>query len=109
MPHLEIKNVKKEDFIAKVPALSKELTEIIGCPEDWITISYTEGTLTFVEGIDRTYDNVFVEIKWFARPDEMKQKVAQAIDKAFKADGRDIMVNFVTLTKDSYLENGDFC
>lgn len=106
MPHLIIRNIEKDDFTSKVSKLSKDLTKIIGCPEDWITISYVENTLTFVEGVDRTLDNVFVEVKWFDRPDEVKLKVANLINDTFTKNERDIMITFATLTNDIYFENG---
>ncbi len=109
MPHLMIRNVKKDDFVGKVKELSKKLTEVIKCPEDWITISHVESTTTFVAGEDMTNENVFVEIKWFERPKEIQDKVAQICNETFKEDGRDVMINFVILTKDRYYENGETC
>ncbi len=107
MPHLVIRNVKKEDFTSKVKDLSKKLTEIIGCPEDWITISYVENTLTYIAGEDMTDENVFVEVKWFERPQEMKDVVQKVINDTFAKEGRDIMIIFSTLTKENYYENGE--
>lgn len=109
MPHLEIKNVEKKELVSKIGKLSKELTEVIGCPEDWITISYLENNITFVEGSDKTFDNVFVEIKWFNRPNEIKHKVSEIIYNIFAKEGRDVMVNFVELIKEDYFENGNLC
>ncbi len=109
MPHLMIRNIKKDDFTAKVKDLSKKLTEVIGCPEDWITISYVENTLTYVAGEDKTNENVFIEIKWFERTKEMQDAVAKICDDTFKEEGRDIMINFVILTKDRYYEDGINC
>ncbi len=106
MPHLTIRKIKKEEFTSKVEKLSKELTETIGCPEDWITISYLENNLTFVAGKDETLNNVFVDVRWFPRPDEMKAKVAKLIDDTFKCEGRDVMVIFEILVKENYFENG---
>ncbi len=106
MPHLTIKNIKKEEFINKVEKLSKELTETIGCPEDWITISLIENNVTYVAGKDETFNNIFVDVRWFPRPEEMKAKVAKIINDTFKFDGRDIIVIFEILVKESYFENG---
>ncbi len=106
MPHLTIKNLKKEEFTSKVAKLSKELTDVIGCQEDWITISYVENTVTYVEGVDETLNNVFVDVKWFPRPEEMKSKVAQILSDTFKSEGRDVMVYFEILIKENYFENG---
>ncbi len=107
MPHLVIKNVKKDEFTTQVKDLSKKLTEIIGCPEDWITISYAGETLTYIAGEDMTDENVFVEVKWFDRPQEMKIVVQKIINDAFAKEGRDIMIIFETLTKENYFENGE--
>ncbi len=107
MPHLVIRNVKKDDFTSKVKELSRKITEIVGCPEDWITISYVENTLTYVAGEDMTEENVFVEVKWFDRPQEMKIEVQKVINDTFAKDGRDIMIIFSILTKENYFENGE--
>lgn len=107
MPHVTIRNVEKKEVIANVKELSKKLTEIIGCPEEWITISYIENTLTYIAGENLTDDNVFVEIKLFERPEEVKFEVQKVISDTFKKEGRDIMINYVILTKESYFENGE--
>ncbi len=106
MPHLIIKNVRKDEFTSKVDKLSKELTDVIGCQEDWITISYVENTLTYVAGVDETLNNVFVDVRWFPRPEEIKARVAQIISDTFKCEGRDVMVIFEILIKENYFENG---
>ncbi len=109
MPHLVIRNVKKDDFTSKVKDLSKQLTEVIGCPEEWITISYVENTLTYIAGEDMTEKNVFVEVKWFERPQEKKDQVSKIINNTFAKEGRDIMIIYSILTKENYYENGELC
>ncbi len=109
MPHLVIRNVKKDDFTTKVKDLSKQISEIISCPEEWITFSYVENTLTYIAGEDKTDENVFVEVKWFDRPQDKKDKVSKVIDDAFKQEGRDIMIIYSILTKENYYENGELC
>lgn len=107
MPHLTIRNVEKKEITSSVKELSRKLTEIVGCPEDWITISYIENSYTYIAGEDMTNQNVFVEIKWFERPQDVKIKVQKLVNDTFAKDDRDIMIIFETLTKENYFENGE--
>ncbi len=106
MPHLVFKNVEKEVFVSKVQEFSKKATEIIGCPEDWITINHDGNMLTYVAGEEMTANNIFVEVSWFDRPKETKDKLAMLINDTFKKDNCDIMITFKILTKETYYENG---
>ncbi len=106
MPHLIIRNLKKDEFTSKVEKLSKELTATIGCPEDWITINFIDNSITYVAGTDETINNIFVDVRWFPRADEMKANVAKIINDTFASEGRDVIVIFENLIKENYFENG---
>ncbi len=106
MPHLVFKNVEKEVFVSKAEEFTKKATEVIGCPEDWITLTYVGDTLTFCECKEMTDSNMFVEVNWFDRPQEIKDNLSMLIHNTFKKDGRDIMIIYNTLTRENYYENG---
>ncbi len=107
MPHLVFRNIEKDVFVDRVKEFSKKATAIIGCPEDWITLSYIDNSLTYVCGEDQTSNNIFVEVNWFERPKEIKDSLAKLINDSFKKDNSDIIIVFKILDKENYYENGE--
>jgi len=106
MPHIRIRATSEEN----VGKLSKELTPILAketeTPENYFTYEYVH-TSFYSEGSKNPGD-VFVEVLWFDRGQNIQDKVAGVITKAvhdLHGPG-DIVVVFTPLAKECYYENG---
>lgn len=106
MPQLKFRGIKKQSLINISTPLLEELVELIGSPEDYFTFEYIQTDFIFkgkeVEGYP------FVEMAWFDRGQEIKDKVAQLITKHLKQEGySDVDIFFTKLEEKSYYENGE--
>ncbi|WBW98601.1 DUF1904 domain-containing protein [Oceanirhabdus sp. W0125-5] len=106
MPQLKFRGIKKENIINISEQLLKDLVDIVGCPEDYFTFEHIHSDFIFkgeeVEGYP------FVEMAWFDRGQEVRDKVAKAVTTYIQGEGyKDVDMFFVTLKEDSYYENGE--
>jgi phenylpyruvate tautomerase PptA (4-oxalocrotonate tautomerase family) len=105
MPHLRIRGMASTQVQALSENLEAELAVIIGTSIDNFTIEL-EPSLYFQNG--NPLDGYpFIEIHWFARTAEVKQKVAAHITERVKRITiGDVAVVFKSLEKSDYFENG---
>lgn len=108
MPHIVFTNANFSQDSLKLKKLNEDLSESVKSPADWFTFTFlAKETQTFQLGEDITNNIIFVEIKWFERPDEVKQKVSDLIAnylKSYDLTNVEIVITFTPLTKSSYFE-----
>ncbi len=95
--NLEEKNVKK---ISK--EITKELSDVVGSPEDWFTFTY-QPSQVFIKG--ESDKIVFVTVNWFKRSKEVQDKVADIIQNSvINITSGEVAVVFQHLDEDNYYE-----
>lgn len=108
MPHLTFNNCNFAKDENKLKNLNEELGNAVGSPCDWFTFTFlSEENRTYQLGKDISKDIAFVEVKWFSRPQNLKENVSNIIAeflKSFDKNDREIVITFVELTKESYFE-----
>jgi len=105
MPQLIFRGVEIEDIKKISTKLVDDLEAIIECPRDYFTLEYIESLNIFDEREVPSYP--FIEVKWFDRGQEVKDKVAKSIDDALKSEGYDNTdIFFTNLNENDYYENG---
>lgn len=108
MPHITFTNANFGQEREKLKQLNLALSEAVDSPADWFTFTFLpDNTRTFQLDREITHNIIFVEIKWFPRPDEMKERVASLIVdylKYYNMQGREIVITFTNLDKSSYFE-----
>ncbi len=106
MPHIILKGVVEADVKAVSLELTAPLAKMIGCPEDHITIEYLP-VVFYTEGVAGQGGYPFVNIQWFKRPTEIRQRVASLFHDFFTGRGyAENVVIFTDLIPDYYFENG---
>lgn len=106
MPQIKIRGVET----AKVCSISKnmvdELEKIIGCPRSYFTIECISST--FIKDGEMCEGYPFIEVVWFDRSQEVRDKVAKTINNFIHQCGyKSVDVFFTTLKENSYYENGE--
>ena len=106
MPHLLIRGVDADRLATVSEALVAELAEICACPEDYILLECLHTTAVF--GGERVASYPFVEVAWFERGIEVRDRAAACIDRHIRSLGADEMeIAFRTYEKDAYYANGE--
>jgi phenylpyruvate tautomerase PptA (4-oxalocrotonate tautomerase family) len=104
MPHIRVRSVDFE-FLKKCSTeLIDRLQAEVGCDRSWFTLERIE-TRYIKDGIEKNPDP-FVEIVWFERPAEVKQRVAQVCHEVLKRDSSCVTVVFIDIQEGDYFENG---
>lgn len=105
MPHIRFRSVQA-DTVKKISEQATELARLIQTSADNFTFELIS-TQFFEAGKDvRSYP--FVEVLWFPRSQELKQKTAEFLTELIKkAEGpEDVCVVFMEINKENYFENG---
>ncbi len=105
MPHLRFRGIKKEELIEISKELVDELSPIIDCPRDWFTLEHISTEFIFDGSESKGYP--FIEVLWFDRGQDIKDKVSNIIHskiKPFYKDS-DICTTFTALDGKNYYEN----
>ncbi|MHC1719079.1 MAG: DUF1904 domain-containing protein [Clostridiaceae bacterium] len=105
MPQIKIRGVEVNDICSFSKKMIDELEEIIKCPRSYFTIEHVPTILIADGDIVKAYP--FVEVCWFDRDQEIKDKTALSITKAVQEAGyENVTVIFTELMKNNYFENG---
>ena len=107
MPHIRCRGLEF-DTIKKISTpLVDGLTNLIECDRSWFTVEFIESTFISDSKISNGYP--FVEILWFNRGQDVKDKVAKFVKKKKKKDSNypAITVIFTDLKGEDYYENGE--
>ncbi|MGL4392837.1 MAG: DUF1904 domain-containing protein [Fusobacteriaceae bacterium] len=107
MPHLKFRGIEKEKIISQSKFIIDELTKIVGCEREWFTLEHILTEYIF-DGKIIDGGITFVEIFWFPREKEIKDKVANFLTKKLKElnNDRDVTVIFFSLVGENYYDNG---
>jgi hypothetical protein len=107
MPHIRLRGLTSDHAQKLNAPLVKELSQIIGSPEDHFTMELVP-TNFFVRG-KQTSGSPFAEVLWFARDSEIQKACAESITKKIKnlTPDQDVVVVFLELSKANYYENGE--
>lgn len=108
MPHVRVRGLPLEDLESVSDKLIETLAELTDTPNSHFTLEYQAITYLVVGGASPAYP--FIEILWFDRGDEVKAKVAQAIDDLVRpliSAGQDITTLFHDLKGKDYFENAE--
>lgn len=106
MPHLLVRGIKAEQMSTISSAVVEELAAICQCGTDNFLIDCLHTTSVFDGKIVETYP--FIEVAWFERGLETRDRVAKSIAKHVLRLGLDeVEIAFRTYQKDSYYLNGE--
>lgn len=106
MPHLLVRGIKAEQIAAISKPLAEELAVICECGIDNFTIECLHTTGVFAGEIVDSFP--FIEIAWFERGQETRNKFARTVTKHVLSLGiPEVEVAFVTYEKTSYYANGE--
>ena len=106
MPHIRMRAITPEQAATLSSNLPSDLSQIIQTPIDNFTFELIE-TRFFEKGsISKAYP--FIEVLWFARPQEVQDACARLITDKVKAlvPENDVAVVFTVLNANAYYENG---
>lgn len=105
MPMLRVKGIPKEEVIEESTVLVDAMVDILGCPRDYITIELINN-IFIMDGKEVSAPTI-IEVGWFDRGQEVKDKIAKIITDCFKKDRKCLDVVFSNLDTNSYYENGE--
>lgn len=105
MPHLRFRSVKVET-VQKISQQSSELASLIQTSADNFTFELI--STQFFETGKSANSYPFVEVLWFSRSQELKQKTADFLTEKIKTfeEASDVCVVFNEIKKENYFENG---
>ena len=97
MPHIRVRGAEKEEVRDFTAGLADELGIIAECPADWFTFEYVETTFFF----DGKEDDglVFIEVLWFDRDSEARDKIAALFTERWKK----LFIYFLLWIRTKYL------
>jgi len=108
MPQLTVRGIAADRMAAVSKALVEELAAICSCGTDNFTIDCLTVVSVFDGGATETYP--FVEVAWFDRGREVRDRFAEAVSRHARLAGAEgIEVAFKTYTEDAYYIDGVPC
>ncbi len=108
MPHIVVRGIKPEQMCTISTPLVEELAVICDCGTDNCTIDCLHTTSVFDGKIVDTYP--FIEVAWFERGLETRDRFAKAVAKQVRSLGiKEVEIAFKTYREDSYYLNGERC
>ncbi|MBD2846944.1 DUF1904 family protein [Paenibacillus sp. IB182496] len=108
MPQLTVRGVAPDMLIAASEALVRELADICACGTDNFTLDWLQ-TVSAIAG-KRAATYPFVEVAWFERGAQTRDRMAEAITRHLLAVGvQEIEVAFKVYREDGYYVNGVRC
>jgi len=105
VPQLNVKGISAEAMRTISTALIDDLASICECGTDNFTIDCLQVTSVFGGETVPTFP--FIEVAWFERGQDTRDRVAAAITKHIRSLGvAEIEIAFVVYREDSYYANG---
>lgn len=106
MPILKFKAIEIEKLCIISKKLIDELEELIQCPRDYFNLSIDRSV--YVKDGEIVKGEAVVEVSWFDRGQDIKDKAAKIITKYANSVGyKNVDVIFYALDKSNYYENGE--
>lgn len=104
MPQLVFRGVEPQTLKSISKTMIDELVEICECPRDYFTLEVLNSTYIF-DG-DEVESYPFINVYWFDRGQEVKDKIASVISKHLNASGLETVdIIFNPLKAEDYYEN----
>lgn len=108
LPHIVIRGITIEQTKKISKPLVEELASICDCGTDNFTLEVPQSVFIF-DG-EETPSFPLIEVKWFERGQEVRNKFAQAITKYVMGTGvQEVEVTFIPLAASAYYINGSRC
>ena len=85
MPQITIKGLNDKQMRAISTPLIPKLAEAIGCPEDWLILELAHSS--FYAGGEQVPGFPIVEVSWFDRTDEVRERVAEILRDTVMGEG----------------------
>lgn len=105
MPHLTFSGLERKELMDLSKELVDGLSVIVGSERSHFTLALDESTFIF-DGDEKKPDP-FIQIAWFDRGQEVKDRVASFVTERIQSAGYDeVSIWFVNLDKSSYYDNG---
>jgi len=105
MPQLLFKGIPAEDIRAISTPLVEEMAAICQCGTDNFTLECLHVTAIFDGKYTEAYP--FIEVWWFERGDEVRDKMAAVIDRQVRSLGiPDLEISFQVRREDNFYMNG---
>ena len=105
MPQLNVKGISAESMRTISTALIDDLASICECGTDNFTIDCLQTTSVFGGETVQTFP--FIEVAWFERGQDTRDRVAAAMTKHVLSLGvAEVEIAFVVYQEDSYYANG---
>ncbi len=106
MPQVIFKGIEKQDVKKLSTSLPTKLEDASEIPHDWFTVEHLE--MSFFSGGEQVPSFPIVQVNWFDRGQDIKDKMADVITKAVMQQGYEqVELFFIPLEKESYYENGE--
>jgi hypothetical protein len=106
MPHLVMRGISIEEMKRISNPLVKKLAEICECGTDNFTFEVPHST--FVFNGEEIPAFALIEVKWFERGQEIRDKFAQVVTNQIMSTGVDeVEVVFLPLNESDYYINGE--
>lgn len=106
MPQIKIRGIAVEQVQSISKELVNELQQVIGCPEEDLTLEWIPATTIANGHIVAGYP--FVEVAWFDRGQEIQNRVAKSITRFIQKTGHEnVDIMFTVFEKNRYYENGE--
>ena len=103
MPQITIKGFTDQQMKDVSIPLTRKLSAVIGCPEDWLILELVPST--FYAGGQQSAGFSIIQVSWFDRPDPVREEVAAILrDTAFELGHTLVQVIFTTLSPDRFYE-----
>lgn len=103
MPQITIKGLTDKQMRAISTPLIPKLAEAIGCPEDWLILELAHSS--FYAGGEQVPGFPIVEVSWFDRTDEVRERVAEILRDTVIGEGYPLVqVIFTTLYQERFYE-----
>ncbi len=108
LPHIVIRGITIEQTKEISKPLVEELASICDCGTDNFTLEVPQSVFIF-DG-EEVPAFPLIEVKWFERGQEIRDKFAQAITKYIMGTGvQEVEVTFISLAESAYYINGSRC
>lgn len=106
MPQIICRGLLEEEVCALSENLGGKLAEIVQVEPDWFVFEYINSkSFSMGKPLDK---EVIIDLMWFDRGEEIKQKVQNEITDSIKRLNYNLItVIFHNLEKNSYFENGE--
>jgi phenylpyruvate tautomerase PptA (4-oxalocrotonate tautomerase family) len=106
MPHLLVRGIKAEEMAKISEPLAEELAAICECGTDNFTIECLHTTGVFGGKVVDSFP--FIEVAWFERGQQTRDRFAQAVTRhVLSLDIPEVEVAFKAYEKKGYYANGE--